>query len=72
MIKLLAFATVLFSSVTVFEQIPDFETSEDCLVWFLVSWNDLNSKSACFGNAHVSGSSSEGFLGPGVVRGPVQ
>lgn len=62
MIKLLAFATVLFSSVTVFEQIPDFETSEDCLDWFLLSWNQLNGKSACFGNAHVSGSSSEGFL----------
>ena len=63
MVKLLSFVIVLFfPSVTVFGQIPDFETSEDCLDWFLLSWNQLNGKSACFGNAHVSGSSSEGFL----------
>ena len=62
-IKILAYVSVVFcSTCTVFGQVPEFENSEDCLDWFLISWNALNNKSACFGNAHVSGSSSEGFV----------
>ena len=43
-------------------QIPLFETPKDCLDWFLISWDHFANKSACAGSAHVSGSSSEGFV----------
>ena len=63
MVKISAFVWVVcFSTCTVFGQVPEFESSEDCLDWFLISWNALNNKSATFGNAHVSGSSAEGFV----------
>ena len=55
------FALLLFN-VNTFGQTPKFESSEDCLDWFLVSWDRVNNKSASLGNAHVSGTSSEGFV----------
>ena len=58
----MTFFVLLLSNVSTFAQTPRFESSEECLEWFLISWDRLDNKSACYGTAHVSGSSSEGFV----------